>query len=193
MSVEVLTGEAIRGAIPDIAALRIAVFREFPYLYNGNLDYERDYLAGFEASPRSIVVIARAAGRIVGASTGMPLAEAESEWMVPFRERNLPVEHRFYCAESVLLEDWRGMGLGHAFFDARERHARTIGMARSCFCSVIRADDHPDRPSDYRPNDAFWTKRGYAPLDGVVARYRWRDTGEARESEKRLRFWERGL
>lgn len=193
MTVEVLTGAAVAEAIADVAALRIAVFRDFPYLYDGDLEYERDYLAGFETLPGSVVVVARVTGRIVGASTGLPLAGAEEAWSAPFRERRLAIEDRFYCAESVLLKPWRGMGLGHAFFDARERHAGALGMAKTCFCSVIRADDHPARPAGYRPNDAFWIARGYRPLDGITARYAWRDIGDAHESEKTLRFWERTL
>ena len=179
--------------IRDIAALRIAVFRDFPYLYDGDLAYEERYLSEFGASSRSVVMIARAAGRVIGASTGAPLDDVEDAWAAPFRERGFSTADRFYCAESVLLEEWRGLGLGHAFFDAREEHARALGMESSCFCSVIRPDDHADRPSGHRSNDGFWRKRGYAPLDNVVARFAWRDIGQAQQSEKALQFWGRTL
>ena len=36
-ALDVLTGAAIEPALPDIARLRIAVFRDFPYLYDGSL------------------------------------------------------------------------------------------------------------------------------------------------------------
>lgn len=194
MRVEVLTGEdAIAGAIPDVAALRIAVFRDFPYLYDGDADYEQAYLADFAVAAGAVVVVARAGARVVGAATGVPLAAAEPEWAAPFEARGLPVDTRFYCAESVLLPEWRGLGVGHAFFDAREAHARRLGLSHSCFCSVIRPGNHPARPDAYRPNDAFWLKRGYRPLDGVTARFSWRDIGDAEETRKMLQFWERTL
>ncbi len=193
VTVESLTGDAIDAVIPEIAALRIAVFRAFPYLYDGDLDYEHAYLAALGSSARSVIVVARDGGRIVGAATGAPITDVEEEWVAPFRAHGLAVKHRFYCAESVLLPEWRGMGLGHAFFDGREAHARSLGMSDSCFCSVIRPDTHPARPVDYRSHDAFWRKRGYVPLDGVVARFAWRDMGQTDETEKTLQFWGRSL
>ena len=193
MTVETLTGEAISAVIPEIAALRIAVFRAFPYLYDGDLEYERAYLAALAGSARSVIVVARAGTRIVGAATGAPIADVEEEWAAPFRAQGLDIERRFYCAESVLLPEWRGLGVGHAFFDGREAHARTLGMSEACFCSVLRPDDHSARPARYRPHDVFWRKRGYAPLDGVVARFAWRDIDGVEETEKALQFWGRSL
>ena len=193
MEVRLLTGGDIAAAIPDVAALRIAVFREFPYLYDGDAAYEERYLAALAASPRAIVVVAQEGGRIVGAATGAPLTDVEDDWSAPFLAAGLSVEQRFYCAESVLLPGWRGLGLGHAFFDGREAHARRLGMTESCFCSVMRPDDHPARPADHRPHDAFWHKRGYAPLPGIAASYAWRDIGRDEETSKVLRFWGRSL
>jgi GNAT superfamily N-acetyltransferase len=93
----------------------------------------------------------------------------------------------------VLLADYRGRGIGHRFFDLREAHARATGHRRVAFCGVIRAVDHPGRPADHAPLDPFWRKRGYAPLPGVVARFRWKDLGEAQETQKPLQFWMRDL
>jgi len=99
----------------------------------------------------------------------------------------------FYCAESVLLPEYRGQGIGHRFFDEREAHARRLGRTHSAFCGVIRPDDHPLRPSDYRPLDPFWRKRGYAPLGGVIAKFSWLDVDQASATEKPLQFWLRQL
>ena len=59
VTVETLPTARIHAAIDALAALRIAVFREWPYLYDGDLDYERGYLAEFAAAPDAVLVIAR--------------------------------------------------------------------------------------------------------------------------------------
>ena len=64
-----LTGAALQAALDDLAALRIAVFAAYPYLYAGSLDYERRYLAEFTASPDAVLVAARDGARIIGAAT----------------------------------------------------------------------------------------------------------------------------
>ena len=45
--------------LPDLARLRITVFRDWPYLYDGTLDYEQEYLAKFAAAKGAVCVIAR--------------------------------------------------------------------------------------------------------------------------------------
>ena len=44
--------------LEDVARLRITVFRDYPYLYDGNAKYEAEYLAVYAKSPRSIFVLA---------------------------------------------------------------------------------------------------------------------------------------
>lgn len=188
-----LTGSALEAALDDVARLRIAVFRAFPYLYDGDEGYERRYLDAYRTSPGAIVVGAFDGDRLVGAATGTPLADHADDFGAAFAGTEMPLDTVFYCAESVLLPDYRGHGIGHAFFDARETHARALGFARSAFCAVIRPEDHPARPSGYAPLDPFWRKRGYAPLPGVVATFDWLDVGEDSETAKPMQFWMRDL
>jgi len=193
IALDVLTGAAVEPMLPDIARLRIKLFRDFPYLYDGSLGYEREYLSAFATAPGAVIVAVRDAGRIVGASTGLPLAAEHAAFRDPVARAGIDVGSVFYCAESVLEPDYRGRGFGHAFFDAREAHARALGFRCSTFCAVIRPADHPARPPDYRPLDSFWLKCGYAPVPGLVASYSWRDLGAEAETTKELQFWMKAL
>ncbi|HRY06750.1 MAG TPA: GNAT family N-acetyltransferase [Hyphomicrobiaceae bacterium] len=196
MTLEVtsLTGEAITRVLPDLAHLRMSVFRDWPYLYDGTLDYEEKYLATFAAAPGAVCVIARDGDQIVGASTGLPMVHADTEFKGPFAAAGYDIADVFYCGESVLLPTHRGGGVGHAFFEHREAQARKLGGFRfSTFCRVVRADDHPLKPKDYRPLDTFWTKRGYAPAPGLVAHFDWKDIDQQAETAKTLQFWIREL
>lgn len=189
-----LSGEDIAGVLPDLARLRIAVFRDWPYLYDGTLEYEQDYLAKFAAAGGAICVVARDGDRIVGASTGAPMVEEAEEFVAPFRETGYDLAGIFYCGESVLLKEYRGQGIGHRFFDLREAHARALGgFTHSTFCRVVRPEDHPMRPADYVPLDRFWSKRGYAPVPGLVTRYDWKDVDRPRETSHPMQFWMKAL
>lgn len=190
---EALSGTQRAPVIDGLAALRIKVFRDWPYLYDGDLDYERSYLQAYRDNPRAIIVAAFDGPELVGASTGLPLADADAEFAQAFRNTDLDITKIFYCAESVLLPQYRGQGAGHRFFDLREDHAQKLGYTKAAFCSVIRPADHPARPDTYRPLDAFWHARGYAPLESVIARFSWRDLGAEEDSLKPLQFWMRDL
>ena len=193
MQVRALTGPALDAALDDVAKLRITVFRAWPYLYDGDLEYERSYLQAYRDSDAAILVGAFDGARLVGVSTGAPLAEHAEDFAAAFDGQEYDLTTVFYCAESVLLPEYRGAGVGHRFFDLRETHARDLGFKHSAFCAVIRPEDHPDRPSAYRPLDPFWRARGYAPLPGAIAEFSWKDLGQSAEMTKPLQFWIRAL
>lgn len=193
ITTRVLTGPALDHALDDVARLRIAVFREWPYLYDGDLIYERRYLESYRRSAGAVVVGAFDDDLLIGAATGTPMEDHATEFAAPFAGTGLALSEIFYCAESVLLPAYRGRGLGRTFFDAREAHARHLGRRFVAFCGVQRPVDHPLRPETYRPLDAFWRGRGYERLEGVVADFSWKDHGEVHNTNKSLQFWMKTL
>ena len=188
-----LTGAALEDALSDVARLRIEVFRSYPYLYDGDLGYERRYLQTYRDSAGAVLVAAHDGDTLIGAATGTPMRDHADDFAAAFDGQGHDLDDIFYCAESVLLPAYRGRGLGHAFFDAREDHARALGFGHVAFCAVIRPDDHPLRPADYRPLDGFWRKRGYAPLAGAIARFDWKEPGQSHETGHELQVWIRQL
>lgn len=191
---ERLTGERLVLLLPDLARLRIEVFRDFPYLYRGSEDYERRYLRTYAAAEGSVIVGAFDGGRLVGAATGLPLAHEPEGLTRRFAEHGFAVARVFYFGESVLLPAYRGRGVGVGFFAEREAHARSLGrFGWTAFCGVVRPADHPRRPEGYVPLDAFWRRRGYAPVPGLVGELSWQDLDEPAESAKPMQFWIRRL
>lgn len=191
--VERVAGAAIERHLPALAELRIAVFREFPYLYVGDAAYKRSYLAHYAASSSAVVVLARDGERVVGAATAMPLGVHSDDVVPPLRAAGYAPERVFYFGESVLDPAYRGRGLGNAFFVEREAHARAHGFATATFCAVERPDDHPRRPRDYRPLHALWHKHGFVRRPDITTSFSWRDLDEALESAKPMTFWTKEL
>lgn len=193
VEVRALTGAELEAHLDDVARLRIAVFRDWPYLYDGTLEYERAYLQTYRDNPGALLVGAFDGGILVGASTSTLMEDHAEAFRAPLAQLGVPVSDILYGAESVLLPAYRGQGFGHRFFDLRETHARAHGRSHVAFCSVMRPADHPARPQTYRTNDAFWSGRGYTPLPGVMAEFSWKDVGDTSESLKPLQFWIRAL
>lgn len=194
LTVKRFSGHQLAEHIPELARLRITVFREFPYLYDGDTAYEERYLQTYTKSADSVVILAFDGPRIIGASTALPLADETDNVIAPFREQDMDVDRIFYFGESVLLPQYRGRGLGVRFFEEREDHARTLGrFEMCCFCAVDRPADHPRRPEGYEPLNRFWEKRGYTRQPQLKARFSWRDLDETQESPKPMIFWMKRL
>ncbi|MBP6030116.1 MAG: GNAT family N-acetyltransferase [Sphingobium sp.] len=181
------------GALPALAALRIEVFRAWPYLYDGSEAYEAHYLAEFMAAAGSVLVVAEVEGAIVGAATASPMAGQKAEFRAPFEQCGLDTDALFYFGESVLKPRFHGLGIGHGFFDAREGAARAAGASAATFCAVIRPQDHPLRPDDARDLHPFWRARGYTPVEGLTCSFDWKDLDQTEETAHSMQFWMHGL
>lgn len=191
--IDVFSGQHLLPYLEAVAQLRLRVFRDWPYLYDGALADELGYLATYATSADSVFVLARDADDIVGASTGLPLLDDGPALRKPFVEAGQDPAQVFYLGESVLLPDYRGQGIGHAFFDARHAHARQLGrFSLTAFCSVDRGHDDPRRPPGYRANDVFWHKRGYVRQPGMTIHLDWHETGRGAITHP-LTFWTRPL
>lgn len=180
----------LRRQLGDLARLRIEVFRDFPYLYDGTADYEEKYLKTYTDCAESVVVIVRDGDKAIGATTGLPLDAETEEFQQPFVENGLDPKSVFYCGESVLLRNYRGRGIYAKFFAEREGHARSLGrFSWASFCCVQRPADHPLRPTDYQPLDPIWAKFGYVRHPELATEYAWKDVDQAEETLKPMIFW----
>lgn len=190
LRIQRLSGSDINACLPELARLRIRVFREFPYLYDGSAAYEEKYLQTYVDAPDSVMVLVWDGDRVVGASSGLPL-EAEPPTVIePFLAHGYDPRRIFYYGESVLLPEYRGRGLGKRFFEEREAHVRALGrFAIACFCAVERPADHPRRPAGYAPLDALWNQQGFVRHPELHTTFSWQDLDESAESPKPMVFW----
>ena len=196
LAIRRFTGQdpTLRDYLPDLASLRIRVFRDFPYLYDGTAEYEEKYLETYTRCPESIVVLVLDGEKVVGATTGLPMDAETPEFQKPFIDQGHDPARIFYCAESVLLPEYRGRGVYPKFFEEREGHARQLGrFDLCCFCCVQRPEDHPLRPTDYVPLDRIWSKFGYVRHPELNTTYDWKDVDQADETPKPMVFWLKSL
>jgi GNAT superfamily N-acetyltransferase len=200
--IQTFVGEEIRPLQKQLAELRITVFKDFPYLYEGSFEYEAQYLERYMRSQKAAVIAVfdgtnetnNTNMKLVGAATTLPLTDEESYIQEPFKTNGFALESIYYFGESLLLSKYRGQGLGHKFFDAREQHAKLDPKCKiTSFCAVDRAADHQLKPAHYRPLDEFWQARGYKKNSNLKASFSWQDIGDIQETKKSMTFWWREL
>jgi GNAT superfamily N-acetyltransferase len=190
---ETLRGDALHPFLPSLARLRITVFRDFPYLYEGDEAYESRYMRAYADGVGAAIIVAFDEETPVGAATCEPMAVTHADIRDAFIRARRDLGAYCYFGESVLLRDYRGQGAGVRFFELREAHARSLGLRRTTFCAVRRDESDPRRPADYMPLNGFWHNRGYRRSDGLSCTMNWRETGATAETPHTLDFWERVL
>lgn len=184
-----LKGPDISANLEKIGQLRLSVFRDYPYLYDGTLVEEFDYLKSYAVSKTSLIVLAMDGERAIGATTCLKLDEADSGFKSAFQKVGLEMDPICYFGESVLLTNYRGHGIGKKFFQYREKHARDIGCTMTAFCAVDRPHNHPLRPPEYRELHSFWQAQGYEKHPQLQATFSWKEVNQTEETTKTLTFW----
>ena len=186
-----MTSIEARQRLNDLASLRITIFKEFPYIYDGSLDYEVTYLGRyFESLTAQIFVAEDQNHQLVGMSTCLHLREEMDEIREPFLQAQIPIDQVFYFGESLLQAKYRGLGIGKKFFELREKHALSFpNIKMTAFCSVDRPEDHILKPENYKPLDDFWSSRGYQKQSEMKCFLDWKDISKSETTTKSLTFW----
>ena len=174
---------------PFLSTLRLKIFYEFPYIYEGSLEYELQYLETYLSSSNARIFLVSDDDAIVGATSCLPLLDEGDDLKNPIIQAGYRIQEILYFGESVLLGQYRGRGIGVTFFDLRESYALELGLRYCLFCSVVRPPDHPLKPSHYEPLDSFWEKRGYSKIPNCFTYFDWKDRGEEHSTKKALQFW----
>lgn len=188
---KVLTGSELQAVIPFLVEQRITMFREYPYLYEGNKTEENEYAQWWAQLPDSAAAVAYYNGEIVGLLTGASFVQFDEHFagsIALFNKNNQPAQDYYYCGEAFVLSEHRGKKISNVLFMLLEQHAQTLGYTKGCFITEIHAH-HPLKPKDYRPlNGASY---GYTKTD-LTFNFNWltvQPDGSSRDQEHILTYW----
>jgi GNAT superfamily N-acetyltransferase len=172
---EVLKGAQIKSIEESFADLRITIFREYPYLYEGDSSTEKQYFAMFGDSALCIIAIDGSA--IVGIIIGIPLQDAFKRLLEPLTEA--PIQKMFYLADLLVLKSYRGQRIGHTLYELFEKEVQKTGQFTTIIIrEIFKSHDDPKKPSDYHSLDLFWNKRGFKKMEGFSQQDKWKAIGD---------------
>ena len=141
VEIEVLKGREIIPYINKIAELRITIFREYPYLYEGTMSYEKRYLHMYSQTEESILVIAKDNEKVVGVITGLPILASMEEIRNLFLEEKISMNGIFYLGEILLLKEYRKKHIGNSMYLEFEKAVKCIETyEKIALCEIDRGN-----------------------------------------------------
>lgn len=183
------TDEKMREFLPSFTRLRIEIFSDYPYLYDGDEISERKYLEKFNEMENALALGVFDQSELVGEATAYPLIYEHESLSKSFLDHDRSLEDYFCIGEIILKKDYRSQGLGGRLCEKLEAFARSKGFQSLCFFEIDRGPDDPKRPEGYRKLDTYWGGHGYQKhpeLNGLVP---YKEKGESEESPKKMVFW----
>ncbi len=194
IEIKVLKGSEILPYIHQVAQLRITIFREFPYLYEGTVSSEEKYLKMYSRTKNSTFIIALDHEKVIGVVTGVPVAESMDEIKALFHEKKIPTDGVYYLGDIVLLKEYRKRKIGRDLFKAFEKSVRSTGKYQTmALCEIDRSRTNLKKPADYIPLETFWTRQGFIKHPNLIAHFSYQEIGNEEMTLHPMIFWTKEL
>ena len=197
IAIQRFEGSACRAILPEVARIRIRLFKGHPYYYAGTLDYEMDYLKAMADYPQSLVILARHEEVVVGAATSLPLAsEADilKETARAFEKAGIDPSTGYYYGEILVDPTVRNQGIARQFYRTRQGFAKAHGFSFVCFAAIN--NEGRSVPDTYYDPQPFWQKMGFTHYPEISFPYSWptiQPDGSVVDQEHILSFWMKSI
>jgi GNAT superfamily N-acetyltransferase len=153
-----------------LSEMRIKAFKEFPYLYVGNVKDDLYYTSCYTMK-HGLLVLAFQDDNIIGIYSAMPMNTPTcflEDWSRHLAAEGIDVNKCFYAGELIVDPAFQQRGIGFQLFKRLVLEVDQLGYDTLAGVTVIRPKDHPQRPKDYYDSDAIWIKYGYKKLAMVI-------------------------
>lgn len=184
---EILKGKDLTAYFTELTELRLTVFREYPYLYEGDPAFEKQYLSLFARSKDAFVILAKKGDRTIGAISGLPLVTAQKEIRQIFSG---PIDDIYALCDIVVLKEYRSQKIGsHLYFEFEKVLKKLSTYRKLVFWQAVKPKGDPKRPPDYFPLDSFWKKQGFVKRPDLHCTLTWKEIGDREPTPKLFEFF----
>ena len=191
LELRALEGPVAARWLDDIVRIRVELYREFPYLYDGDAAREALCLRTYLECGEAVFLAAFDGDRMAGFSSSIPLAMEDEALTEPFRRAGLDPADYLYIGEMLVEAPWRSWKLLWEHKKYHEARARALHLKYVAMVTVDRAENHPLRPRRYKPLEHIIHYCGYEKIRDLSVSMRWPRADSGSERANRLSVWRR--
>lgn len=162
--------------LSDVAEFRVKHFRNYPYLYDGNLDYEKNYLAGLANDKKSLLIKAYDSNNhLIAVSTSVPLVTGSDilkSATESFATAGYDPGSIYYYGEIIIEPQYRGFGISAIIYKMQDDYAKLNKFKFIALATVIRSDNDLRKPANHQPSDPIWNRFGFTKTN-IIFDYDW--------------------
>jgi hypothetical protein len=194
ITMHVLRGNEAIPYLQDLAKLRISFYRNYPYLYEGTLTGEENYLNMYANSENSLLAVAKKGQEVVGAIAGIALSETQEMHKKQWIQQKIPADNVFYLGEMVLLHEYLKSDLQEKLYQVFEQAVRGLKRYDSMVvCEIERDPKDSKRPANSLSSEVRWDGRGFVRQPALNTYYSWKEIGDLKDTDHLMGFWSKEL
>ena len=192
--IKIFHGKELFPWIKVIADLRLTEFKNFPYLYVGDITIEEQYLTRYAENDHSILTVVYCDKEIAGISTGIPLVRTSkitADMLEIFEKSGINTDDYYYYGEFIVAPQFRNLGIAKKLFIKQSKIVKAWGFKNACLMTIDREAHHPLKPQHYISTDTLWQKFGFIKT-AMKIKARWptmMPDGKIVNTENTLSFW----
>lgn len=193
---ETFKGADIQPYTRLLSEMRLKEFRQFPYLYIGNMEDDLAYTQTFSSTPQGRLIVAFQGNQVVGVRSGMPLETPLfflDRWRSFLQKQGINTKKCFFSGEIVIDPAFQKKGLRSQLMNQYFQEVEAMGFTSIMAITSLRPLDHPLRPQDYV--DIDMPRYGFENTN-IVLSNTWptlQADGTVKEQENHLIVWMKNL
>lgn len=197
-SFEIYYGKKIEPHIQIVAQMRIKEFANYPYLYDGNMDYEKEYLTYYTKNEHSMLILVKEKNKVIACATSTPLSvfiDFFGDSRNSFERASKNIDQFYYYGEIIILPQYRNLGLGNQIYNKRLEYAKSLAYKNVAIITVVRPSDHKLKPNNYIETYGLFEKQGFKP-NGITCENSYLtfvECGVSKEKLNLMKYWEKEL
>lgn len=190
--IEVFKGAEIIPYVKKVTDLSLAIYREYPYLYEGTEEEYMPFIEHYAKSELGMACILFDDEKPVGVAIGMPMDTMRKKYQEPLLSKypEANINSFFYLGEFLILKEYRGKGFGKQIYVELEQSIKKEKLFKTiCFCKIDEFELHPLKPDNYKSLDEFWRKLGFEQVEDLSTSVAWRNINELEDSPHKMVYW----
>jgi GNAT superfamily N-acetyltransferase len=188
--IETFRGKEITPHIDEIVNLWSKIYRDYPYLYDGEDAIYKAHLSGYAKLNDSIICVVFDNKKAVGLAIGIPLTQTREIYQEVFLEKGYELQSIFYLSEFGLQPDYRGKGVEEKMYQKIEDFVLQNGKFKMiCFWEINNSLISPQKRSGYVPKEKFWNQLDFTRHKELSFHVHWTNINAKEKTPHLATYW----
>ena len=194
IAIEVLKGNEVIPHLKRLIEIRLSFYRDYPYLYDGSIEDEENYLRMYGNSENTLLVVAKRDDEVVGAILGLPLPESPEENKEAFQDLEISPEDLFYLGDNIVIRELKIGNVQEQMYHQFEGAVNHLKKYRGIVvCEIERDVNDPKKITNDTFYEFAWHTQGFIREPNQIVNFSWKEIGDSKSSNHHMVFWRKSL